>query len=52
MQVIRNKKIHRQCFESAAIAFVTAAHTCNALVMCICMLASPIVSKEEKWLDF
>ncbi|MBE1503877.1 hypothetical protein H4W29_001058 [Rhizobium viscosum] len=38
-------------FWSLAIAFVVAAHTCNALVMCTCMLA-PIMVKEEKWLDF
>jgi hypothetical protein len=52
MQVIRNKKNAACPFLNAAIAFAVPTHTCNARVMCICMLAPPIMFKEEKWLDF
>src|SRR4051812_48688119 len=51
MQVIRNRKVEGRCFGNVAIAFVVAAHTCNALVMCMCMLAPPIMlRKRNGWI--
>ena len=53
MQVIRNKKIEKRCFGPAAIAFAVAAHTCNALVMCVCMLAPPVMTLAfPSWGEF